>query len=207
MGYLLLFTIGMIVMASNVQAKVCTESEINELKSLASTLIISPELNTEGIGSYFIDFYNLDKSIYVVEKTNPSFRYVSEEDSNKLRVELIGVSENQTLNYDVYASDSECYAGELRTITLDLPRFNELSKSEICKDTPDLEQCKKTIDSKDPVVYEEVEKEVSSVIKEETRDSNVKYIFIGIIGVSLITGVYLYLRYKKNQDIKKRGII
>lgn len=208
--YLFFMVIGLLVTTMNVNAKICSEEEVNVLKSVAEKVIINYELNSSGVGSFYIDFFNLDERIYLIEESDQSRRYTSNKEDKSLRIQLLKADETQTFKYDVYSTDSECFPSSLKTIELNLPKFNELSKSEICDGNQDLPECNQLIDNDEPIMYEDVQEKIveKQAAKDNANKSKLNTIIIIVVtGVVLAGVIYLVIYLRNKNQIKKRGII
>lgn len=220
---LLLFGLGIctfLISGIFVQAKVCSETEIEAYRQKANEIVASYQFfdSDKAEERYFLTkIFNIDSNYYLVEKDNPGYKYYLGRNEDSIQIKQSYVDSTSSFNFEIYLVDSECYAGSLKNIKVNLPRYNEYADLVGCEYSPESRVCLATLTDDKPITSQEINEVITKAIAEskkaETKDDDKKpafdnkyYILIGGIGIVIITAVALYFINRDN-DIKKRGII
>ena len=202
--YLIVFIIIFMININMVSAASCDNEDMARLKGLAAGVSYSAEYIGDQVGAssiqdYNVNFIGLTDEIYVSDN-HYTFKVL---DDNQKIVVLSGVSK-----FEIYSKN--CNDLRLKTITVDLPKFNVYSlKSECTLDKY------KNLDICDPwygvSLTEEVFYDTINDFDEKVKDNNSfiddiielywdnQYIFWGvIIFISLVLIIICVFNYRKN---------
>lgn len=121
-------------LVSNAQ---CSYERQAELSKIAANVKFSYTYDTtNGFPTFNVIITNLTNDIYV-EHTNDMFGSI-----------ISGVGEKQfsstngdNLTFDIYSNDNNCRGTKIMTQYLNLPKYNDLSNREECKENPDFKYC------------------------------------------------------------------
>lgn len=144
---LLLFVIGFFMFTSDVSAAICDKEHVNQLKELAKQVEISyeyldysDEMHNSGDGEYIINSYlitiNLiSDELYVIHE-NREYYY------NQDNGGIVSFSVNSG-RVDLSVNSYTCAGYQLRSETINLPKFNTYSYRGECKELEeyDLDVC------------------------------------------------------------------
>lgn len=198
---LLLF---LILISVNVQAETCN---INELKSLASTVSIKYDLVEEDNYYFNVSILNLGNDL-VVQNANHLNQIIYGSDTLEPHImPIMGTDRVVTLNYNVLPKNDICRHEIVRTISITLPKYNELSNTEICIENPTNDLCRKLINNNEIITYEDIlssvnkEKTKEEVITEEPKSNNIYYIMGSLALLTLLVGGVLLLVNKRGKKI------
>jgi len=190
-----------------VYAKECTDEDIEYLTALAEKIEISYELidSDDGTRDFLLKAYNLDNKFYF---KMPNGMHLS---IDKKELELGSFIEFNNIKIGVYGSEkSNCLDEEIRFITVNLPRFNDYSKTEECSKNKDLDVCKEFYDTSN--ISEEEFKEIIKKHNEKpvVSDDNIiigfikeywLYLLIGIVVILVPTITYIVIKNKRRVKI------
>lgn len=116
---------------------ICSDEELAREKEIANNIsynykFVGTDDNIAGIQTYSINFSGITDGIYV---TDTSYEYRANNDSDILYID------SGKRNFMVLSDN--CFGKILRTIQLDLPKFNEYSRRIECleDDSPEIEYC------------------------------------------------------------------
>ncbi len=130
-----LFILLFIIMFFNVNVvnadDICSDEELAREKEIANNIsynykFVGTDDNIAGIQTYSINFSGITDGIYI---TDTSYEYRANNDSDLLYID------SGKRNFMVLSDN--CFGKILRTIQLDLPKFNEYSLEEECNGLKD----------------------------------------------------------------------
>lgn len=208
--YLLVLFISLFFFTSNVYADLCDSQYIEDLKVLVEQVSVTYEYldnkselykdnNTKDTFEaylvddlYYMDIRLLSEDIYLVFDSQ---KYYFEDNDNGV-ISLVSTAGHKTL--ELYSS--KCWNAKLRTITLDLPKFNTYSYRSECKKffAEDLDVCNPWYQGS---INESVfSKEISKYLQEENAllkflEENSLYLFGG--GLLLIILIVMIIVCRK----------
>ena len=157
---------------------------------------------------------NLTKNLYVVitndyDGSTETYYY---EDSDEGTIDWERpadmVLDKVVYTLEVYAVDSTCKDGSLRTITLETPRYNELSEYSFCENSKEY-FCEAFTTLDFDISFEEAYKKISGTQTNPKEEPNGKegngffeqygiYILVGLVALVII-GVVTYVIIRKTQ--------
>ena len=200
----------------------CTDDEMARVKELAQNVKFQPnyEVAIEDRDNEVFDIYynvkvlNLDKDLKVVYKVEDydevndkvfSKDIVVTEDN--FEIEDLGIGKKTFYIYSYTAN--LCTEKLLRTVTIDLPKYNEYYhfNQEKCQANPDFEYCKEFMEIDKN--FEEIDTLFEKYLKKENNvilnENNLKWYIIGgviVIGsVGIISIVFIIRKRNKKDDI------
>ena len=190
-----------------VYAKECTDEDIEYLTALAEKIEISYEFveSEEGNHSFNLIAYNLDNRLYLHLPNGGDVW------SNSSKTELGLFWDDKNFDIKVYGSEhSTCEDEELYIINVELPYYNEYSKTEECSKNKELDVCKEFYYTSD--ISEEEFKEIIKNHNEKPLVSNgnklvifIKeywlYLLIGMLVILVPTITYVVIKNKKRVKI------
>ena len=185
--------------------QVNAECQEYKIRSLAEKVNIRYNLVEEDYYYFDLIFSNLDESIIVTSKNNPSFT-ISGMDGKTNHIEKIyGIDQIMKTTFQVFALDQSCVAGTIREIEITLPKYNELANTEFCQKNPQKSGCQKLIfiDNKDSYSnMTKIDETITSTSSSEIIGDNQNINPLYIIGAVLIVGsgatfVFLIARKKR----------
>lgn len=106
---------------------ICSDEELARIKAIANNIsynykFVGTDDNIAGIQTYSVNFSGITNDVYI---TDTSYQYKANSDSDIIYID------SGKRNFMVLSDN--CFGKILRTIQLDLPKFNEYSVEEECK--------------------------------------------------------------------------
>lgn len=189
-----------------VKAEVCTEKEIENLEKLAEKIRISQEFqkSPEANHTFNITVYNISNKVYLRLPNGMDFL------SEKSQAELGSFLDGTSFKIYVYASEkTNCSDEALRTLTVELPMYNDYSERDECKGNKNLDICKEWADTQD-ITEEEFLKKVKEQVRvlEPITQSTLLEIFnkygLYILGFVIVAGIGItaYVVRKNKNKVK-----
>lgn len=206
--YLLIFFLCFFISTSIGYADEC---DVAKLKELAKSIEVSSEFDYDSLdmgiyNSNNVTIYGLTDELYVTTKDkSTAFTFNDREEDGSIK-QLIAYGNDKLEVYSTY-----CSVGVLRTIDLDLKRYNVYSEADECKDLKDkVSVCSEFYEKS--LTYDEFLKEIEKYKKNDITDvSNMKdkvvsfikdnIIVISILLVLIIGGIVFAIirKIKKNR--------
>lgn len=212
---LLVVIFSFVIFSDEVSAEICDSADIKRLEKLADMIDVSYEYidnevdsNTEDdyaiIDSYRIFVSNLNQELYI-KKGLYEYRY-----SDAVEGTLMFTSNSGQMQMLVYTD--RCPGKVLKTITLDLPKFNVYSYRRECKELEDLnldfcdEWYQGYLDDRifnefiEPYINQD---EVEVTIIDKIIQFFKQYYIYMIVGTVVIVGIYLLIvNYRKRSVLE-----
>lgn len=206
---LLLFVMCYFTFTSRVSAAICDNNHIKELKELAEQVDVSyeyidhsDEINSGVDGEYSLNSYSINVNLISDELyIKDGYQNYYYEDSYNGIINFVVNSGH--VNLSIHSK--KCNNMKLKTISLDLPRFNTYSYKSECKELKeyDLEVCDPWYQGQinDNYFYKIVNKYLNPKVEEDNNWDKIisfiqkyQYIFIGSILLIIlgVIGIYIY---------------
>ena len=195
MKKLFLIVLSMVVMFSfNMLLKAdCNNEELNEwATTIKGEFIVNEKVDSTMFdAAYFVTVSPMrdDIKIKVTDASGVSAygqKYVGSE-TNVYGVGCYTNLEPEKYKIQVYGdSNSLCPNELLRTLEVTVPRYNEMSKAEKCKDNKDIEICKTFTNSTENMTEEEFKKELDEQTKKNVVSNSILLKILKVIKEYLI---------------------
>ncbi len=197
----------------DVKAIKCGDTMIENLKKEAQNIKIKYVFNEEQ-EHFWLEIFNLTDKMYLLDINDQTAKIESIDESNSIRIPIYGVDNVNTITFKVYLNDKECYSESLGTVSITLPRVNDLANSELCYKAPNYKWCNKLIDTNEDIAYSDFEKEINDIYnknvkKELVIGKNFKVslpVVIGFLLVVLVASFYIIKKIFENKNIIDRGL-
>lgn len=202
---LILMLIYPLFLCREVNALMCSDASVNNHKRTARSVKYNYEIEDDGYYYYRLKIYGLGKHLAIVDKENPSVYYETDPETDSLELLIYGADNNIKKVFEIRTIDKECYPDPLRTIELNLPKYNSLSDSAFCFNHKNLEECKKLTKENITVSFEDMQQKSGIVLTVTKAKPNI-FLYVGmgaIIVVIIMTIYFIMLKKRKNN----RGII
>ena len=127
--FLVIITLLFIFNINCVKAETCDNADIERLKQLANMVDISYEWyynDYYNYGSYDVNIYNITDELYIVDEDKNEYRYSDVNESGF----IYDSANDGTTTYKVYSASCN---KKLRSITVDLPKFNFYAYYDECE--------------------------------------------------------------------------
>lgn len=190
----------------------CSYNERVRLQNLVHHVDFNYQYNeTQYALTFDITVANLTNEIYMIDRSTGK-RY----DSNNQDFVISGYTPGQTIYFDFYAKNSECFTKSIFINHVVLPSYNGYYKDPLCKGKEYLKVCQKwlkhnmsykefrtsVLNFKDPVQEEkEAKKEEKEEIDWETVIAFWADYYLYILLAIIIIGILVMYFYDKKSDI------
>lgn len=201
-----LFILLFIVMFFNINVvdadDICSDEELAREKEIANNIsynykFVGTDDNIVGIQTYSINFSGITDGMYIVDT---SYKYRANNDSDIIYID------SGKRNFMVLSD--KCFGKIIRTIQLDLPKFNEYSLEEECNNLNNkIKYCNPwyqgDIGSRD--FYDAIRSYNEQVndnktIKDKVMDMLVDYYYIVIPIFVLVLIIFIFIIWKKHNN-------
>ena len=208
---IVIFLLLLMLPITNVKGGYCKYSDIAKYKGLASNISTYYDYKEmDNKIEFSVNLINLNESLYIIDTTtNKRYNYKSNE------LTISGYNSGQTIKFNVYTNDKNCFDQLLYTIRVNLPDYNPYYKDEICNGFDNYIYCQKWY--KHSLNYDEFVKKVNKYkeslkeqpIIEQPIDEKIslfeiildiwlEYYYIFLIPIILICTLTIYIVNKKS---------
>lgn len=155
-----------LIIPFTVHAK-CSDAEKIRLSKLVTNVSYSYTYNESGDSmTYDVTITNLTKDFIFYDRTDDVQYSVDGE------LTIKGFKPNDTVKFDIYTENEECYNPPISYHSITFPNYNPYYKDELCKQAKGYMYCNKWV--KMPYKYDEFKKEVTKFINEKAKKENKK---------------------------------